>query len=343
MPSQTAQWTIRKVTQAWASFFKSLKAWKKSPEHFKGKPKMPGYKNKNGEFMLVFTNQQCHIRDGILKFPEIMGLEVKTRLKEVDLREVRIVPVGTGYSVEIVYRIDVPEADREAKQIMGIDVGVENIVAIADNISDQGIVIKGGFLKSMNQYFNKENARLKSISMRQIGYALTKKETGLLRKRNTKIKNAMHVVSRRVVEYAKLHNIDTIVIGHSEGWKQSVNMGKKSNQNFVQIPFNMLISQVRYKAEEHGLNVIVINESYTSKCSFLDQESIGHHDAYAGKRIKRGLFKAGNGALINADMNAAYNMIKKAFPKSFHNGIEGVGLYPRSLSIRQMITSKGGC
>ena len=120
-------------------------------------------------------------------------------------------------------------------------------------------------------------------------------------------------------------------------------MGKVNNQNFVQLPFNMLINQIKYKAEELGISVIIQEESHTSKCSFLDNESIEHHDAYRGKRIQRGVFQSSNGTLIHADLQGSYNIIKKAIPDAFADGIEGIGLYPRSLSIKQMITSKGIC
>ncbi|MHB1492777.1 MAG: IS200/IS605 family accessory protein TnpB-related protein [Thermoplasmataceae archaeon] len=145
------------------------------------------------------------------------------------------------------------------------------------------------------------------------------------------------------MNYAISIRIDTIVIGHSNGWKQEASMGKKNNQNFVQIPFNILIQQIRYKAEEAGIMVLVQDESHTSKCSFLDRERIEHHDSYAGKRTGRGVFRSAKGILIHGDLNAVYNIITKAIPEAFANGIEGIGLYPRSLSIRQMITSKGGC
>ncbi|WP_298408670.1 IS200/IS605 family accessory protein TnpB-related protein, partial [Ferroplasma sp.] len=137
--------------------------------------------------------------------------------------------------------------------------------------------------------------------------------------------------------YALLNNIDTIVIGHNELWKQNVNIGKKNNQNFVQIPFNRLISMIKYKAEEYGIDVILQEESYTSKCSFLDNESIEKHDKYPGKRIKRGLFKSAKGILINADINGSYNIIKKAFPNAFADGIEGIRVAPESLSIFELL------
>ena len=306
---------------------------------------MPGYKEKNGEFILIFTNQQCIIENGMLRFPKSINMEVKTRLDDVDLREVRIVPQGTGYAIEIVYEKEISDPDYGIpRRIMGIDIGVSNIVTIGGNIPEQGIAVRGGMLKSINQFFNKEYARMKSISDRQFGNRhLTRKERYLFMRRNRKLKDIMHKLSRALVNYALSIRIDTIVIGHNDRWKQDADMGKRNNQNFVQIPFNMLIQQIRYKAEERGINVIIQDESYTSKCSFLDNERIEHHDSYAGKRIKRGVFRSAKGILIHGDLNAVYNIITKAIPEAFANGIEGIGLYPRSLSIRQMITSKGGC
>jgi len=348
LPAQTAQWTIKKVKQSWYSFFKARRAWKKHPEKFTGMPKPPKYKEKNGEFMLIFTNQQCKIEKGVLKFPKIMNLEVKARLENVNLREVRIIPQGVGYLIEIVYEKEIMDlAKVKSHKIMGIDIGVRNIVTVGDSISNEGIAVRGGVLKSINQFFNKEYARLRSISDRQMGNKqLTKREKGLFMKRNRKIKDIMHKLSKAIVQYAKSRNIDTIIIGHNNGWKQNTDTGKKNNQNFVQIPFNTLISQIKYKAEEIGINVIIKNESHTSKCSFLDMESIEHHETYMGKRIRRGVFRSKNGILIHADLQAVYNIIKKAVPEAFADGIEGIGLYPRSLSIPEftgMTTSKGGC
>ena len=345
LPAQTAQWTIKKVKQSWTSFFGALRSYKKNPELFNGVPKPPKYKHRNGEFMLIFTNQQCSIAHGILKFPKIMDLEVITRLDDIDLREVRIIPSGVGYNVEIVYSKEISDiSELSPKRILGIDIGVRNIITIGNNISDKGIAVKGGVLKSINQYFNKELARLKSINDRQRkNKENTKRINKLYMVRNRKIKDVMHKLSNAVIAYAITDEIDTIVIGHNNGWKQSVDIGKKNNQNFVQIPFNMLINQIYYKGKEYGINVVKQEESYTSKCSFLDNETIEEHETYLGKRIKRGIFKSSNGTLIHADLHASYNIMKKAIPEAFVDGIEGIGLYPGSLSIKEMITSKGGC
>ena len=346
LPAQTAQWTIKKVRDSWNSFFKALKSYKKNPELFTGVPKPPKYRHKDGEFILIFTSQQCHMDNGILKFPKIMDLEVETGLdNNIDLREVRIIPSGVGYNVEIVYSKEISDiSDLNPERILGIDVGVRNIITIGNSISEKGIAVKGGVLKSINQYFNRELARLKSVNDRQRkNKENTKRINKLYAVRNMKIRDIMHRLSSAVISYARTNEIDTIVVGHNKGWKQNVDMGRKNNQDFVQIPFNMLINQIYYKGNENGINVIIQEESYTSKCSFLDNESIEKHETYLGKRIKRGVFMSANGTLMHADLQASYNIIKKAIPEAFANGIEGIGLYPRSLSIKEMITSKEVC
>ena len=125
-----------------------------------------------------------------------------------------------------------------------------------------------------------------------------------------------------------------MIIGYNQFWKQKVNMGQRNNQNFAQLPYFKLISQIQYKSKLVGIEVILEKESYTSKCSFLDNESIQNHKTYAGKRINRGLFRSNKGIIINADVNAGYNIIKKVIPNAvLADGIEGVGLYPYSIAV----------
>jgi IS605 OrfB family transposase len=145
-----------------------------------------------------------------------------------------------------------------------------------------------------------------------------------------KINDFFHKASKRIVDFCVKHNIGTLVIGYNEGWKQEVDMGKRNNQKFTQIPFHRLLEQLKYKAEDVGLKVIEQEESYTSKCSFLDGEPVERRTSYLGKRIKRGLFRSSNGTIINADVNGAYNIMKKAIPDL--DGIEGVALHPVSIA-----------
>ena len=335
LPAQTAQQILRRVRSLWFAFLKSFKQWER--DQTKPKPRPPKYKRPNGEFVLYFTNQQCKIRNGVLMFPRKIGFTVKTRLADdVDLREVRIVPKGVGYVVEIAYRKEVPDCKSTPNRVVGIDLGLRNFITLASNIGKKPIVLKGGVLKSINQFYNKEKTRLQSIYAKQ-GVKESKRLKRLTIKHNFKINDFMHKASRFVIKWCLKQHIDTIVIGQNKGWKQRINLGKINNQEFVSIPFGRFIHQVQYKAEEVGIRVIIINEAHTSKCSFIDNEPIEHHEHYVGKRISRGLFRSSKGQIINADVNGALNLIRKAIPNAFvgtsADGIEGVGLHPEVIGL----------
>ena len=335
LPAQTAQQTLILVEKNWKSFFKAIKEWKKHPEKFLARPRLPGYKPKDGESIIVFTNQQASIKDGMLVLPKKTGFSETIKTRITDLKEVRLIPKAIGYLLEIVYEKTINAPKRNKNRIAGIDIGVRNLVAVADNIGGMPIVVKGGVAKSMNQYYNKERARLSSI------YDLQKIDMGnkakrLAVKREKKMNDYLHKVSKAVVDLLVERNIGTLVINHNDNWKQESNLGKRNNQNFVTIPFSTLIHMLQYKAEEHGINAIVREESHTSVCSFFDNESVEHHDIYVGKR-NRGLFRTAKGLVINADTQGALNGIKKAVPNAFSlkgaNGIEGAVGHPLRLEV----------
>lgn len=350
----TSQQILKILDRSWKSFFEAIKDWKLNPSKYLGKPKLPGYKAKDGEFLLVFTNQQVKIKDGFIIFPKKIKdkdgnkLVVKTRLDdETNLREVRIIPKGgKQYVIEIVYQIEEHQLDLNKDNAIGIDFGLRNIVTISNNVGRKPICIKGGVLKSINQYYNKKRSKIQSIYDRQPMYCQIKDKSIIHRKtgpaiqtltnnRNRKIKDVMHKYSKYIIDYCIQHNIGIIVMGHNPGQKQDINLGTKTNQNFVQIPEYLLRKMIKYKGEEIGIDVKDQEESHTSKCSFLDNESVEHHDSYVGKRISRGIFRSMTGKLINADVQGALNIIKKAIPKTFSkkfdtkvDGIEDDGLHP---------------
>nr|QNO54168.1 hypothetical protein KDLAIDDE_00005 [Methanosarcinales archaeon ANME-1 ERB7] len=304
LPSQTANRILYTLDKSWKAFFIAVKDWKVHPEKYNEKPEPPHYKRKDGEHILIFTTQQVKIKDGYLLFPKMTGIDpIKTRLgDDTKLKEVRIIPKGIGYVCEIVHEILVESLNLNPDNVAGIDLGVRNIVTMANNIGERPIVIKGGFVKSMNQYYNKRRAELKSTYDLQ-GIKNGVRLRRLHDKRNRKMKDAMHKLSRFIIDWCIRHDIGTLVIGHNDNWKQKVNLGKKNNQNFVSIPYYLLIHDLNYKGEEVGIKVIEQEEAHTSKCSFLDGESIEHHEKYAGKRIKRGIFRSAKGILINAALS----------------------------------------
>lgn len=339
LPAQTAQQILRIVDRNWNAFFIAIKEWRVHSEKFYSQPKIPHYKKKDGEFLLVFTNQQAKLKDGwLVILPRLLGLKIKTRIKE-GLKQVRIIPKGVGYIFEIVYEKVIKVKKRNKDRIVGIDIGVRNLITMVNNIGEQSIVIKGGVVKSINHFYNKEKVRVQSVYDFQ-GIKYGSKIQKLSVKREQKINDFFHKVSRLVVAWCVDHNIGMVVVGYNENWKQKISIGKQNNQNFVQIPFGKLIQQIEYKAEEKGIELRKQEESHTSKCSFLDDEPVEHHKRYIGKRIKRGIFRTVKGILINADVNAGYNIIKKAvsnaFAKARADEIEGVALHP----LRYSITNK---
>ncbi len=310
LPAQTAQQTLLKLEDNWHAFFAAMREWKADPSRFLGMPKPPKYKEKNGRFTAFFTSQQCRVVDGHIRFPKSTLYIDTVILKHV--HEVRIVPEGGQYKIEIVYEYDVPALrSPEPKRIASIDLGLNNLATMTNNIGEQPIVINGRITKSMNHYYNKKRAKL----MRYVGSRGTSARLDKLAvKRNHKIGDQMHKASRYMVNWCIDRDIDTIVVGKNDGWKQGINIGKRNNQQFVGIPFEMLLQKLAYKCADAGIRFVETTEAYTSKCSFLDGESIAPHDAYKGCRVKRGLFRSANGTMINADVNGSYNILRKAFP-----------------------------
>ena len=339
---KSAQQILLLVEQNWQSFFAAREDWNEHPEKYKAKPRIPGYRKKNGEFQILLNNQQIRFRkkSGLLslgkKFPKI-----STRLpKETALKQVRILPQQSGYLLEIVYEkeiLDLPE-NREAERITAIDLGMDNLITMVNNFGEQPIVIEGKPVKALNQWFNKQMALLQGVYDRQSIKQGEKRIIKIL-KRRREVKSYFHKATRIIIDWCLQHNVDTLVIGYNKEWKQNITLGRKNNQNFANIPFLMLVKQLEYKGRDAGIVVIRETEEYTSKCSFIDLESIQKHKNYKGKRIHRGLFRSAKGILINADVNAAYNILRKVFPKAFSKedveGIvgEAIGLHPQRLSV----------
>ncbi len=327
LPAQTAQQVLQQVAGDWRSFFAANRAYRRDPGKFRGAPRPPRYKPRDGESMAFFTNQQCRIRNGWLLFPKKVGMSpVRTRVVRFQL--VRVVPRGGYYVIEIVHEVTPAALSLDRRRALGIDLGVTNLVTAVNNVGLPPFAIRGGPAKSANQYYNKRLATLQSSAMLANCRGTTRRIEHLHRIRANKIGDIFHKASRVIVNFCIRHDIGTIAIGYNQGWKQACNLGPVRNQKFVQLPFLHLVRQVQYKAALQGITVVLVPEGYTSCCSFLDGEAVGLHGTYAGRRVRRGLFRSGTGTLLNADVNAAYNILRQAIPDAFADGIEGVGLHP---------------
>jgi len=320
------------VAKNWKSYFSALKEYKINPSKFLGRPKPPKYKPKDGESIIIFTSQNSRVKDGRIHFLKSTHLPpIKTRIQRY--QQVRIIPKGNYYICEIIYQNQELNLNLNPDHVLGIDLGLNNLITAVNNVGKHPFVIKGGIVKSANQFYNKINAFLQSTKDKQKCEFQTKQQQKILKKRNNQIRDIFHKISRKVIHYCLQNDIGTIVVGYNKGWKQAVTMGKRINQTFVQVPFAKLTAMIEYKAKLVGIQIITHEESYTSKCSFLDNESIEQHDTYAGKRVNRGLFRTSNGQIINADVNGAYNITKKALPNAFAKGIAGLALIPYSMTI----------
>jgi putative transposase len=332
LPVQTSQQILKLLDKNWRSFFKAIKEYKKTPDKFLGKPKIPDF-SKTGKSIAIFTNQQVKRKKDYLYFPKKSNIPpLKTKIQGI-IKQVRIIPRYTCYVIEVVYEKKINKNNNlDNSAIMGIDLGVNNLVAIITNKQYQPLLINGRPLKAINQYFNKQRAKFMSYVGNKGTSNRIKK---LTHKRNQKINDYMHKVSKFVVNYAEIHRIKTIVIGYNKTWKQELTIGKKNNQTFVNIPFNKFVNQIKYKAEERGIDVVITEENYTSKCSFVDKEEIGNHLNYVGKRMKRGLFKTATGKIINADLNGAGNIIRKVASNAFlmAEEVEVAGLPPLKITL----------
>lgn len=318
LKAQEAVQTVKKCAESFSSWFKSLNAYKKNPKKFTGKPRMPRYKkeaNSDKLFSVAFTYMDARIqKDGTINIRRDFKLPIKTKL--ATLQELRLVPKQGCIEIQIFYKANFLKTDLDYNKAAGIDIGIDNLMAVTSNEGSISHLVNGRPLKAINQFYNKTKAEIVS-KLAERNADTSKRLRKLTLRRNNKIKDYMHKASRSVVDLMAENKIGNCFIGHNDGWKQEVNIGKRNNQNFVSIPHSQLIWMMEYKAKEAGINVETHNESHTSKCSFLDNEDICHHDEYMGKRKKRGLFVSSVGCMLNADINGAANILRRGLNKTF--------------------------
>ena len=300
--AQSAQQVLRQVDKQYKAFYASIKSKKMQGK----KVRLPKYKDKeNGRNIFVYTNQCAKVSNKVVYIKTKQGILSFNTVSD-NIQQIRLVPKGNHIVVEIIYNVEY-KLKEDNNRYASIDLGLDNLCTLASNVA-QSIIVNGKPLKSINHHYNKTKSILQS-KLQQGKYS-SKHISNLTLRRNRKIKDYMHKVSRKIVDYMEANSLNTLFVGKNVGWKDSINLGKTNNQNFVYIPYNMLIQMLEYKCKLAGINIVIVNEAYTSKCSFLDREKISKHDSYVGRRIRRGLFISSNGILINADINGSLNIMR---------------------------------
>lgn len=322
---QCSQSCLKRAVADMKNWLQALKTYKKDPKKFSGKPKMPKY-CKSSVKCLTYTNQDVVIYDGYVKFPKTDVRLYMSNLSSSDrFKELTVKPLYDGFLLCFMIETEVEE-NEQGKYVASIDLGVDNVAALVTN-EGHSYLYKGGIIKAINQKYNKDKAHYTSVLQKQ-----TKKDrvssarlTNLNKKRYFQLKDYFHKMSKDILQKCVEHNVGTLVVGEIKNWKQEVNIGKQNNQNFVQVPFDMLKKQLAYKGEALGIKVVFVEEAYTSKSDFLSRDPIPeyvegvYHNAYefSGRRIKRGLYKSGKGVIFNADINGACNIMRKYSEETF--------------------------
>lgn len=325
LPRQTAQAIIKEANAKFFEWLKALKDYGKNPSKYTGRPKMPKYKKSGGCSSFSLTNQDVIFKkrkhNYLIKLPKTK--KTISFNKKLENERLKMVSVNKEYGMfKITFMFEdlsktVPSIDSNI--YCGIDLGVDNLAAITTSNGDT-LLVKGGFIKSKNQWFNKKIAKnLRGQTIGTTNKATSSKALNrLYKRRQFFIEDALHKVAKKIVLWCVDKNVSTIIIGKNKGWKQEINIGKTNNQNFVQIPHSLLINYIKTVASKFGIVVIETDEAYTSKASFLDKDLLPTYKSeanitylFSGTRVKRGLYKDSLGRIINADLNGAGNIMRK--------------------------------
>ena len=323
LPSAISQQVVAQVFSNIKGWIKSKKEFEKNPSKFRSKPKLPNYKKGGKQNMVVFTTSACRVKNGYIYFVKNIIQPIKTKIGDNKLCQVRIIPQATCYVVEVIYEKKEQDLSLNKDNVLSIDLGLNNLCSCINNAGIKPFIVNGRIMKSFNQWYNKRKAKLMSFAGDK---GTSKRLRQLSNYRNFWIEDHIHKVSRFIVNYCVDNNIGSLVVGLNKGWKQEINLGKKTNQKFVEIPFSRLIDKISYKCKLVGISFYLSEESYTSKVDHLAFEELGKHDVYLGKRKKRGLFQSSVNKLINADINGAIGIGRKVFGDSYVNRIIDSGL-----------------
>ena len=326
--SNMAQQTLKDVDAMFKSFFALIKLAKQGKYNFKH-IKLPKYLPKNDYSNLIIGQIRLR-KDNILtipysntfkkKYETKIQIKIPQILEGKKIKEIQIIPKFNARFFEIQYTYEIQEENIQLNinNALAIDLGVNNLCACVTN-TGESFIIDGRKLKSVNQFFNKQNAKLQSIKDKQNIKRETKQQYLISRKRKNKVDDYINKTCRYIINYCLVNDIGILVIGYNQSFQSKANLGRKNNQIFTQLPFGKIREKLEYLCKRYNINYILQEESYTSKASFFDNDELPIYNAdnpqtyeFSGKRIKRGLYQTKNNYLFNADCNGALNILRKS-------------------------------
>ena len=323
-----AQQTLKDVDIMFKSFFALIKLAKQGKYDFKH-IKLPSYLPKNSYSNIAIS--QIRIKNSILTIPysntfkrkkEVNKIQIKIPkvLEDKKIKQIQIIPKFNARFFEIQYTYEIEEENLKlnTNNALAIDLGVNNLCTCITN-TGKSFIIDGRKLKSINQFFNKQNAKLQSIKDKQNIKQQTKQQYLISRKRKNRIDDYINKTCRYVINYCLSYDVGTLVIGYNQSFQNKTNLGKRNNQIFTQLPFGKIREKLEYLCKRYNINYVLQEESYTSKASFFDNDDLPVYNMdnpqtyeFSGKRVKRGLYQTKNGYLFNADCNGALNILRKS-------------------------------
>ena len=327
--SNMAQQTIKDVDSMFKSFFALIKLAKQGKYNFRY-IKLPKYLPKNGYANLIIG--MINIKDSIITLPVSnafkkkldrrlkVQIKIPKVLEDKKIKQIQIIPKFNARFFEIQYTYEVQEENKElnTNNALAIDLGVNNLCTCVTN-TGKSFIIDGRKLKSINQFFNKQNARLRSIKDKQNIKRQTKQQYLISQKRKNRVDDYINKTCRYIIDYCLSNDIGTLVVGYNQSFQNKTNLGKINNQTFTQLPFGKIREKLEYLCKRYNINYIMQEESYTSMASFFDGDELPVYNMdnpqkykFNGSRVKRGLYQTKEGYYFNADCNGALNILRKS-------------------------------
>ena len=349
LPSKVANQVLLQLHHAWTAFFAAMDAYRAYPARFTGRPKLPNYLHKTqGRNLLVFERGciwKAELREREIAVSHL-GYLGETKQRPPSVRQVRLVPKADHYVLEVVYEAEEqPAAGLDPELFVALDPGVNVLAALTSNKA--GFVprlVSGKPVKAINQLYNKQREHIqKHLAKGKEPRFTSHRLDRITTKRNRRVLQYLHTASRRMIDLLVEEGIGVLILGKNPFWKTNVELGKKHNQEFVQIPHARLLELLTYKAEAKGIRVLVTEESYTSQASFLDLDPLPVYDPsqgaeqeeqprFSGRRAGR-WYRVKGRPPIHADVNGSYNIGRKVFPTAFGPGIAATAVRPRRLAV----------